>query len=347
MSGAPVDGRGTYVLDTSVLLSDPMAFSRFGRHDVIIPVVVLDELEGKRHHPELGWAARTTLRALEEMRLHHGDLQNPMATNEDGGTVRVELNHRDLSHLPESLQGISNDHRILGVASSLAAAGFAVTLVSKDLPLRLRASMAGVGADDYHPVGGNSDHLTGFESLTVDGNLIDDLYRDGIVDLDEARDLPCHTGLALTNGSQSVLARVHPDKRVRRVDADMELFGVRGRNAEQKLALDLLADPTIGVVSLGGPARSCPYRPAWSRWWRGASTVGSWCSDRCSRWAARTSGTCPDPSRRRCRRGRPPWSTPWKPSPNATWWRSSWTRESSRRSPSPTYVVGPSPTRGW
>jgi PhoH-like ATPase len=254
VSATPEDSRRTYVLDTSVLLSDPMAFSRFGRHDVIIPVVVLDELEGKRHHPELGWAARTTLRALEEMRLHHGDLQNPMAANEDGGTVRVELNHRDVSHLPESLQGTSNDHRILGVASSLAAGGAAVTLVSKDLPLRLRASMAGVGADDYHPVGGNSDHLTGFESLSVDGRLIDDLYRDGIVDLDEARDLPCHTSLALTNGSQSALARVHPDKRVRRVDADLELFGVRGRNAEQKLALDLLADPTIGVVSLGGPA---------------------------------------------------------------------------------------------
>ena len=233
-----------------------MAFSRYGPHDVVIPVVVLDELEGKRNHPELGWAARTTLRSLEEMRLHHGDLQSAMAANEDGGTVRVELNHRDSIHLPESVEGSSNDHRILAVASSLAAGGDKVTLVSKDLPLRLRASMAGIGADDYHPVGAGSGdrHHTGFEELTASGAVIDELYRDGTADLDEARDLPCHTGLALTNGSQSVLARVHGDKRVRRIDPDLELFGVRGRNTEQRVALDLLADPSIGVVSLGGQA---------------------------------------------------------------------------------------------
>jgi len=237
-----------------VLLADPMAFSRYGRHEVVLPVVVLDELEGKRHHPELGWAARTTLRSLEEMRLHHGRLHTAMPANEDGGTVRVELNHRDPSHLPESLQGASNDHRILAVASSLAAEGATVTLVSKDLPLRLRASMAGLAADDYHPVGETSDHWHGYTEMTVSSGLIDDLYRDKVADLDEARDLPCHTGLALTAGSQSVLVRVHPDKRVHRVDPDLELFGVRGCNAEQRLALDLLADPCIGVVRLGGAA---------------------------------------------------------------------------------------------
>ncbi|MCH2434297.1 MAG: PhoH family protein [Acidimicrobiales bacterium] len=237
-----------------MLLSDPLAFSRFGRNEVILPVVVLDELEAKRHHPELGWAARTTLRSLEELRLHHGQLHCPMPANDDGGTVRVELNHREALHLPEALRGTSNDHRILAVASSLAAGGAIVTLVSKDLPLRLRASMAGLDADDYRPTGGTSDHWQGFEELSVDGLLIDELYSVGIADLDEARDMPCNTGLILTNGSQSVLARVHPDKRVHRIDADMELFGVRGRNAEQRMALDLLADPTIGVVSLGGPA---------------------------------------------------------------------------------------------
>ena len=116
--------------------------------------------------------------------------------------------------------------------------------------------MAGIGADDYHPVGAGSGdrHHTGFEELTASGAVIDELYRDGTADLDEARDLPCHTGLALTNGSQSVLARVHGDKRVRRIDPDLELFGVRGRNTEQRVALDLLADPSIGVVSLGGQA---------------------------------------------------------------------------------------------
>ena len=180
-----------------MLLSDPLAFSRFGRNEV-----VLDELEAKRHHPELGWAARTTLRSLEELRLHHGQLHCPMPANDDGGTVRVELNHREALHLPEALRGTSNDHRILAVASSLAAGGAIVTLVSKYLPLRLRASMAGLDADDYRPTSGTSDHWQGFEELLVDGLLINELYSVGIADLNEARDIPCNTGLILTNGSQ-------------------------------------------------------------------------------------------------------------------------------------------------
>ncbi|MBQ91393.1 MAG: ribonuclease [Acidimicrobiaceae bacterium] len=254
--GQVADGhaRPVHVLDTSVLLADPLAFRRFGTADVVLPVVVLDELEAKRHHAELGWSARTALRSLEEFRVHHGILHEPMPVNDDGGTLRVELNHLDPGHLPESLHGTSNDHRILAVAATFAAEGRRVTLVSKDLPLRLRASMAGLTADDYAPVGDQGDHWPGFDDLTADSATIDELYSSGVADLDEARDLPCHTGLALTNGSQSVLARVHPDKRVHRVDADLELFGVRGRNAEQKVALDLMADPSIGVVSLGGAA---------------------------------------------------------------------------------------------
>src|SRR5512139_4309978 len=74
-----------YVLDTSVLLSDPRALSRFAEHEVVIPLVVLTELEGKRHHPDLGWAARETLRMLEDLRLAHGSLLRPMPANEDGG----------------------------------------------------------------------------------------------------------------------------------------------------------------------------------------------------------------------------------------------------------------------
>jgi PhoH-like ATPase len=319
--------RPVHVLDTSVLLADPLAFRRFGTADVVLPVVVLDELEAKRHHAELGWSARTALRSLEEFRVHHGILHEPMPVNDDGGTLRVELNHLDPGHLPESLRGTSNDHRILAVAATFAAEGRQVTLVSKDLPLRLRASMAGLTADDYAPVGDQGDHWPGFDELTADSATIDELYSSGVADLDEARDLPCHTGLALTNGSQSVLARVHPDKRVHRLEADLELFGVRGRNAEQKVALDLMADPSIGVVSLGGAA-------------------GSSCSGPCSPSVGRTSATCRAPSRRRCRRGRPPWSTPSRRSPNGTSSRSCSRRACSRYCRSPTSGAAPSPTPG-
>jgi PhoH-like ATPase len=90
--------------------------------------------------------------------------------------------------------------------------------------------------------------------LDVDGADIDRLYEDGIVDLDGTGDLPCHTGLVLRDGSRSAIARLHPDKSAHRLHNGRELFGVSGRSAEQRVAMDLLADPEVGIVSLGGPA---------------------------------------------------------------------------------------------
>jgi PhoH-like ATPase len=247
----------TYVIDTSVLLSDPRALTRFEEHEVVLPVVVLNELEAKRHHPELGWAARQALRLLEELRLRHGSLVDPIPATDHGGTVRVEMNHADLAGLPEALRADNNDHRILAVAANLAAEGRDVAVVSKDLPLRLKASVVGLSAEEYRSELARDDGWTGFVELQVEAALIDELYAGRVVDLAEARDLPCHTGVALVAGaagSQSALARVHPDKRLHLLRPDRTLFDVRGRSAEQRLAIDLLADPTIGIVSLGGNA---------------------------------------------------------------------------------------------
>ena len=246
--------RRTYVLDTSVLLADPRAMARFAEHEVVLPLVVLTELEGKRHHPELGWAARQSLRRLEELRTHHGSLLHPMPINDDGGTLRVEVNHSDTIGLPYALRGDSNDHRILAVARNLADEGRAVTVVTKDLPLRLMASIVGLAADEYRNEMASDTSWTGFVTLEVDGSFIDELYDDRVIDLPEARDLPCHTGLALVAGSQSALGRVRPDKRVHLIASDRTLFDVRGRSAEQRIAIDLLADPEIGIVSIGGNA---------------------------------------------------------------------------------------------
>src|SRR5690625_6678530 len=85
----------TYVLDTSVLLADPSAMTRFAEHEVVIPVVVVTELESKRHHPELGYFAREALRRLDDLRVDNGRLDVPVLVNDDGGTLRVELNHSD------------------------------------------------------------------------------------------------------------------------------------------------------------------------------------------------------------------------------------------------------------
>src|SRR5689334_23600478 len=85
----------TFVLDTSVLLADPSAVARFAEHEVVLPVVVITELEAKRNHPELGWFARQSLHMLDDLRLTHGRLDEPLPVNDSGGTVRVELNHSD------------------------------------------------------------------------------------------------------------------------------------------------------------------------------------------------------------------------------------------------------------
>ena len=92
--------RKTYVLDTSVLLADPGALLRFEEHEVVIPIAVIGELETKRDHPELGYFARAALRALDDLRLEHGRLDQPLTITPEGGTLSVELNHTDLSTLP-------------------------------------------------------------------------------------------------------------------------------------------------------------------------------------------------------------------------------------------------------
>jgi PhoH-like ATPase len=254
----------TFVLDTSVLLSDPSALHAFEEHDIVLPLPVISELEGKRNHPELGWAARKVLQRLEALRVEHGQLTEPVPVTEAGGTLRVEMNHRDLAALPAGLRRDTNDARILAVAANLAADGNAVTLVSKDLPLRLNASVAGITADDYRRRQAVDAGWTGLVELEVPSATVDRLFDERSLDttdgdltaaLVEARDLPVNTGLVLTaGGSQSALGRLGADKRIHLVPPDRSLFGVTGRSAEQRIALDLLADPSVGVVSLGGPA---------------------------------------------------------------------------------------------
>nr|WP_232524736.1 PhoH family protein [Nocardioides mangrovicus] len=248
--------RRTYVLDTSVLLADPGAINRFEEHEVVLPVVVITELEGKRHHPELGYFARTALRLLDELRITYGRLDEPVAVGEVGGTVRVELNHTDATTLPSGFRLGDNDTRILAVATNLANEGYAVTLVSKDLPMRIKASAVGLDAEEYRAELAHESETgwTGMAEMEVGGTDLDVLYDEGATDLDAARDLPCHTGLVLLSERGSALGRVGPNKRVHLVRGDREAFGIHGRSAEQRVALELLLDPEVGIVSLGGRA---------------------------------------------------------------------------------------------
>jgi len=244
----------TYVLDTSVLLSDPAALFRFDEHDVVLPIVVITELEAKRTHPELGYFARAALRTLDDLRVDHGQLNLPIPIGDSGGTLHVELNNTNEDVLPAGFRLGDNDTRILAVAKNLAAQGKSIVLVSKDVPLRIKASAVGIDAQEYRAEIVPSSGWTGIAELGVSAQDIDDLYAEEVIDHVAGRELPCHTGVVLSSERGSALARVTPDKRLKLIRGDHQAFGLHGRSAEQRIALDLLLDPEIGIVSLGGRA---------------------------------------------------------------------------------------------
>ena len=247
--------RITYVLDTSVLLADPIALSRFAEHEVIIPITVIGELETKRDHPDLGYFARAALRTLDELRVKSGRLDHPISINDVGGSLSVELNHSDVSKLPAGfLRDGSNDSRILAIAKNLMADGRKVVLVTKDLPLRVKASSVGVEAQEYRAELASSSGWTGMVEESVGSTIIDSLYEKDRIPHELAKTHPCHTGIVLHSEKGSALARVTPDKHLQLVRGDRAAFGLHGRSAEQRVALDILLDPDIGIISLGGRA---------------------------------------------------------------------------------------------
>ena len=247
--------RITYVLDTSVLLADPIALSRFAEHEVIIPITVIGELETKRDHPDLGYFARAALRSLDELRVKSGRLDHPISINDVGGSLSVELNHSDVSKLPAGfLRDGSNDSRILAIAKNLMADGRKVVLVTKDLPLRVKASSVGVEAQEYRAELASTSGWTGMVEESVGSTIIDSLYEKDRIIHELAKTYPCHTGIVLHSEKGSALARVTADKHLQLVRGDRAAFGLHGRSAEQRVALDILLDPEIGIISLGGRA---------------------------------------------------------------------------------------------
>ena len=193
---------------------------------------------------------------LDELRVTHGRLDEAVPIGEEGGTIRVELNHTDADSLPSGFRLGDNDTRILAVARNLANEHLDVTLVSKDLPMRIKASAVGLRAEEYHGerTGDSDPGYSGMAELEVPAAVLDELYDDGWSDIESARDLPCHTGLVLLSERGTALGRVGPDKHVHLVRGDREAFGIHGRSAEQRIALEMLLDPEVGIVSLGGRA---------------------------------------------------------------------------------------------
>ena len=218
--------RRIFVLDTSVLLSDPTAPLRFAEHDVVLPIVVISELEAKRHHPELGYFARGALRMLDDLRVANGGLNAPVPVGDDGGTLRVELNHTDPRGLPDGFRLGDNDTRILAVAANLAAEGADVTVVSKDLPMRVKASAVGLAAEEYRAELAVDSGWTGMGDLELAEDQMAALWENESLELASldaaalagAAPTLCHQGLVLHSSRGSALGRVSADKHLQLVD---------------------------------------------------------------------------------------------------------------------------------
>ena len=281
------------------------ALRRFDEHEVVLPVVVITELEGKRHHPELGLlrprGAADARRAAGRAR----PARRAVPVGDDGGTLRVELNHTDPTSLPAGFRLGDNDTRILAVALNLADEGRDVTLVSKDLPLRVKAAAVGLAAEEYRAELGVDSGWTGMAELDVAGAELDQLYDDGVVDLDGGRaTCPCHTG-----AGAALRARQRAGPGRRRQAGAAGARRPRGVRPARPLAPSSGSRSTCCSTprsassrSAAAPAPASPRSrcaPASRRCSSAASTRRSWCSARCTRSAARSSATCPAARRRR------------------------------------------------
>ena len=212
--------------------------------------------------------------------------------NDAGGTVRVELNHADQAALPDGFRLGDNDSRILAVALNFAAEGCDVTLVSKDLPMRVKASSVGLAAEEYRAELAVDTEWRGMAELDVDGAQLDEFYETGTLDLEQARQVPCHTGVVLLSSNGSALGRVTAAKDIRLIKADRDAFGIHGRSAEQRwrwiCCWIRLLGSSLSAVELGQVSRRSRCAPVWRRWSSGISTPRWWYS---ARSAVRRAGT--------------------------------------------------------
>lgn len=263
-TGAAV--RTRVVLDTSVLVADPASILAFTGVDVVVPLTVIEELDSlKTRLDDVGRAARTALRTIEDLRVRAGgSLATPVPVSEaaDAPTVHIEINGVQKHLLVEhGLDPAVPDNRIIGAA--LGQARFAPTVVvSNDAALRIKAAHLGVDAAEHRPVGRSADtRAPGWHTATAAHDTVDGLYAAGAIDaatieaaLESRAAILENEFVVVRSGSQSALTRRMDDELVLLPHAAPEAWGLRARSKEQRFALELLLDPEVSVVALDGRA---------------------------------------------------------------------------------------------
>lgn len=248
----------TYVLDTNVLLHDPTALYAFEDNDIVIPMMVIEEIDDlKRRKDEVGRNARVVSRELDSMR-EKSVLSEGVALP-GGGRLRIESNHHDASILPKGIDKNKPDNIILAVALSIKnGKGRPVILVTKDLNLRVKADVIGLKTEDFRKDKVDFQYLySGVTELTLPGKQLDMFYAQKELDNPETSRILANEFLVLTsreNPSQSALAKAKNGKLKPLLFGQTAASGVSARNKEQQFAFELLFDEDVKVVTLSGPA---------------------------------------------------------------------------------------------
>lgn len=253
-----------FVLDTSVLLSEgSKALFNYEQNEVVIPLAVIEELESKRNEPVIGRFARDVLRTIEELNVKsNGAINSGVVSNAPNGIIRTEINHVENKWLPDVYKrDTRNDTRIITVAGNLLKEGRDVTVVSKDISLRLKANviLPELKAIPYNKAESISGAWTGIEEIMIEDEAINQLHKNSMISLPEAREAnsPANTGVILTpygNSKHTTLGIMDVNGNVRKTSQNKEVFGVKGRSVGQKIAINYLTDPEMSIVSLGGKA---------------------------------------------------------------------------------------------
>jgi PhoH-like ATPase len=266
------DEKKTFVLDTNVLLHNPAALFLFADNDVVIPFAVLEEIDKfKKGNDDVARNARETIRHLDHLRTQ-GQLREGVVWNDKGGKIRIEFAADDR---PKALKTDLPDNQIISVAWALTQSGKRTVLVSKDINVRIKADALGIHAEDFEAQKVDADRLySGYVTIDVPGKIIDTLYEEKQLSLEQLqphlvqvnadqaksplkvygnqfvqlRDAldESHTGLARLLGETGYFIPIHGPRK--------PVFGIMARNVQQTMALDLLLDDDIKLVTLLGTA---------------------------------------------------------------------------------------------
>jgi len=252
-----------FIIDTNVLLHDPYAMFKFHDNDVVIPLVAIEEMDNqKRRQDEVGRNARRVAKFIDELR-QKGKVYEGVPL-ENGGTLKVELNHQRVEKLSGGMDQFKADNRILAVALAYQEefTDCKVVLVTKDTYLRIKADVAGIEAEDFKTDKVNIEELyTGAVELKVKPELINRFYSNNFMEWENTEDNELYANQFVSlvdefGGNQSALGRYNADKKgiVPLLYANSDAWGIRARNKEQRFAYELLFDDNIRLVTLVGQA---------------------------------------------------------------------------------------------